>query len=87
MWAAGGRHSDLDDGQIGTGRLEKVDDVVAVARHHCGGEGDGCDDDRPIDDVGGAGLGEDPADAVNRTRWSAQNARALRSAAISVPAS
>ena len=39
-------------------------DVSSVARHHRRGAGGGRGDDRPIDDVGGASVGEDPTDAV-----------------------
>jgi hypothetical protein len=56
--------SDIDDGKIDPGRLEEVGDVSSVARHHRSGAGHGCGDDRPIHDVGGASLGENPTDAV-----------------------
>lgn len=56
--------SDVDDAKIGTNRLEEVRDVSTIARHHHRGADDGCDSDCPVNDVGGARLGEDPTDSV-----------------------
>jgi hypothetical protein len=60
--------SDVADGQISPGRLEKVDDIGPVARQHSGGADHDCGDDRPIDDAEGARLSEDPPDAVRGVR-------------------
>jgi hypothetical protein len=58
------RRSDLDDGKIGTDRLEEVADVSPVASYHRSGADNGGGHDRPVNDVGGASLGENPANTV-----------------------
>lgn len=58
------RRSDLDDGEIGTDRLEEVADVSPIAGHHRSGSDNSGGHDRRVNDVGGASLGEHPANAV-----------------------
>lgn len=56
--------SDVDDGKIGASRLQEVRDVSTITRHHHRGADQGCGSDCPVNDVGGARLGEDPTDSV-----------------------